>query len=104
MAASDNKSEKKPAAPKKAASKAASAAKKPGVKKDSAAKKTVAAKKPAAAKKAAAPKITKLSAEERYRMTEVAAYFMAERNKFAGNPIDYWSAAEAQIGQMLAKK
>src|SRR5439155_914141 len=40
----------------------------------------------AAPKKAAAAKTdkpNKISAEERYRMTEVA-YFLAERNKFAG--------------------
>lgn len=70
------------------------------------AKKTVAAKKPAA-KKAAAPKKTpatksnKISPEERYRMVEVAAYFLAERNGFAGNPVGYWTAAEAQISKLL---
>jgi hypothetical protein len=35
-------------------------------------------------------------------MVEVAAYFMAERNKFAGNPAGYWTAAEAQIKKMLS--
>ena len=45
-----------------------------------------------------------LSAEERYRMTEVAAYFMAERNNFSGNPVEYWQAAESQISQMLGQR
>ena len=66
-----------------------------------------AAKKPAA-KKAAAPKKAtakpnKISPEERYRMVEVAAYFLAERNGFAGSPVSYWTAAEAQIAKMLGK-
>lgn len=83
--------------------------KKPAAKKSAVAKpatkKTVAAKKPAAnkaaSKKPVASKTNKTSAEERYRMIEVAAYFMAERNKFAGNPVSYWSAAEIQIKKML---
>jgi hypothetical protein len=84
-----------------------SAAKKPAVKKASAAakpataKKVTVAKKPAA-KKSAASKPNKISAEEHYRMVEVAAYFMAERNKFAGNPAGYWTAAEVQIKKMLS--
>ena len=44
-----------------------------------------------------------MSAEERYRMVEVAAYFLAERNNFSGSPVDYWSQAEAQIAQLLGK-
>ena len=83
------------------------AAKKPAVKKTSAAAKPAAAKKVAvakkpAAKKPAASKPNKIGAEERYRMVEVAAYFMAERNKFAGNPVGYWTVAEAQIKKMLS--
>src|SRR2546423_572270 len=60
----------------------------------------------AAPKKAATAKTdkpNKISAEERYRMTEVAAYFLAERNKFAGQPVDYWTAAEEQVSKMLKK-
>lgn len=76
------------------------------------AKATVAKAKPAAAK-SPAKKTTavksnggarKISAEERYRMTEVAAYFVAEHNSFAGNPVDFWIAAEAQISSMLKAK
>jgi hypothetical protein len=75
----------------------AKAAVKPAVKavKNSAVKKSV-------AKKSVSSKPNKISAEERYRMVEVAAYFMAERNKFAGSPVEYWSAAEAQIKKMLS--
>jgi len=82
---------KKPAAKKPAAKKPA--AKKAVVKKASAKK---------VMKKAPAGKPNKISAEERYRMVEVAAYFLAERNKFAGNPVGYWTAAEAQIKKMLS--
>ena len=45
---------------------------------------------------------SQISPEERYRMVEVAAYFLAERNSFAGNPVEYWSAAEAQISKLLS--
>lgn len=88
-------------APKKeSAPKAASTAKAP-----SAAK---APKKTAAPKKAAAPvakaKTGKMGAEEHYRMVEVAAYFIAERNNFAGHPVDYWAEAEKQIDKLLAGK
>ncbi len=74
------------------------------VKKAAVAKKPVAEKKPVA-KKTAAPKAkpSKISPEERYRMVEVAAYFMAERNGFKGSPVEYWTAAEAQIAKLLAK-
>jgi hypothetical protein len=33
-------------------------------------------------------------------MTEVAAYYIAQNNGFAGNPSDYWIAAEAQINAL----
>jgi hypothetical protein len=52
---------------------------------------------------AAAPGKSKMSAEERYRMVEVAAYFLAERNNFKGNPVEYWTQAEAQISNLLAQ-
>lgn len=94
---------KKPAAKKTAAAKPKAAATKESAKKTVAAKKTSAEKKPAAPKKAAT-KAPKMGAEERYRMTEVAAYYMAERNGFAGNPVDYWTAAEAQVSKLLGKK
>lgn len=67
---------------------------------------------PAAAKKsptrksagqATAAGKNKMSAEERYRMVEVAAYFLAERNNFKGNPVEYWTQAEAQISSLLGQ-
>jgi hypothetical protein len=64
------------------------------------------AEKKAPVKKAAAPKKTttksrKIGAEERYRMIEVAAYYLAENNSFQGNTLDYWIAAEMQVDAML---
>lgn len=97
------------AAPKKATAPKTTAVKKPvAAKAAPAAKKPAAPKKPVAkpaAKKAApkASKPSKISNEERYRMVEVAAYFMAERNSFKGSPVEYWTAAEAQIAKLLAK-
>ena len=72
------------------------AAKKPAPKK-------VVAKKAPAVKKATpkkpAVKKTKPSPEALYKM-EVAAYYIALNNGFAGNPSDYWIAAEAQISAL----
>jgi hypothetical protein len=45
----------------------------------------------------------RMSPEERYRMVEVAAYYIAERNQFAGNPVEYWTQAEIQISSMLGE-
>ncbi len=75
---------------------ATSTAKKVAVKK-------VAAKKPAA-KKVSTPKSGSVSGFERYKMIEVAAYYMAEKKGFAGNSTDYWVAAEKEINKKLAKK
>lgn len=98
-AAPKTAAEKKPAAKKPAAAKA-----EPAKKTATAAAKPVTAKKPAT-KKAAAPKAAKsikIGGEERYRMIEVAAYFLAERNGFKGNPVEYWTAAEIQISKLLS--
>ena len=87
----------KPAAPKKVATakSATVAAKDPAVKK-------VAAKKPAAAKKPVAKKVIAApGAEERYKMVEVAAYYIAERNGFVGDPSAFWAEAESQISKLL---
>ena len=87
----------------KAPAKKTSAAKKPTTVKP-------AAKKPAAAKtapkKTVAKKATKarsIGAEERYKMIEVAAYYIAERNHFKGNSTDFWIAAEAEISAKIGK-
>lgn len=83
-------------------------AKKPVAKKPVTAK--PAAKKPAAAKtapkKTVAKKATKarsIGAEERYKMIEVAAYYIAERNHFKGSATDFWIAAEAEISAKIGK-
>ncbi|MFH2133677.1 MAG: DUF2934 domain-containing protein [Pseudomonadota bacterium] len=103
----------KPAAKKTAAAKPAAkkvAAPKAAAKKPAAAKKVAAAKpavKAAAPKKAAAKKTAAKyvpSPEQRYRMVQDAAYFLAEKNGFAGGAMDYWIAAEVQIESMLSGK
>lgn len=85
----------------------ASAGKSPTTRKPRAARAKSADAKPAARKprssRPAAAALNRMSAEERYRMVEVAAYFLAERNHFAGNPVEYWSQAEAQISSMLGE-
>jgi Protein of unknown function (DUF2934) len=55
--------------------------------------------KKAAMKKASAKKTAAMSGFERYKMIEVAAYYMAEKNGFAGNAADYWIAAEVVISK-----
>ncbi len=67
------------------------------------------AKKPAA-KKAASPKtkpaekqeVAQPSAQERYRMVETAAYYIAERSGFQGCTSEHWSQAELEIAAKLA--
>ena len=34
----------------------------------------------------------------RYRMIQDAAYYLAEEDGFRGDPLEYWLAAEKQIG------
>jgi hypothetical protein len=95
---------KKPAAKKSAPKKtiAKKAAPKATTTKKAAAKKP-AVKKPTA-KKTSAPKSTTVSAFERYKMIEVAAYYLAEKKGFSGNSADYWTAAEKEIDKKLAGK
>lgn len=92
---------KAPAAAKSATPKKAPAEKKPAAPKKAAAAKTAVPKK-AAAKKASPAKKSGPGPEERYRMIEVAAYYVAERNGFIGDPREFWAEAEAQINRMLA--
>ena len=63
-----------------------------------AAPKKVAPKK-TAVKKASTKKTSDMSGFERYKMIEVAAYYMAEKSGFAGNAADYWIAAEIVINK-----
>lgn len=58
--------------------------------------KATAAKKTAAKPTTRKSKAVSASPEHRYRMIEVAAYYLAEKDGFAGNPVDYWITAESQ--------
>ncbi len=69
------------------------------------------ASKPAAAVRKAAPRAKPAPArgaaptpEQRYRMIQDAAYFIAEKNGFASGAMDYWIAAEAEIDARLSGK
>jgi hypothetical protein len=64
------------------------------------------AEKKVTVRKTAAPKAKKAatpSPEERYRMVEMAAYFIAERHGFQGNSTEHWAAAELEIAGMLGE-
>ncbi|MDR5171721.1 DUF2934 domain-containing protein [Methylobacillus sp. Pita2] len=91
MATSKSTTAKKTATPKAVTAKPASP------------KKTTATRKASTSKAKITDTVTQISPEERYRMVEVAAYFLAERNGFAGSPVEYWTAAEAQISKLLSK-
>jgi len=60
---------------------------------------TTKAKHPAAGNKAA----VKLTPEERYRMVETAAYFIAEQRGFQGHSDEHWAAAERAIAAKLSQ-
>ncbi len=99
-----------------AAAPAAKTAKKPAVKKADAAAAPKVEATTAAPKKTKAPAAKKVAPEkaaptaaitptpeERYRMVETAAYFIAERSGFSGNNADHWIAAELEIAQLLGE-
>lgn len=87
---------KKESAPKKTASKPA--ATKTSKSKSATADAPKAATKKTTAKKASSKsKSVPASPAERYRMIEVAAYYIAEKNQFAGSATDYWIQAEIEI-------
>lgn len=69
--------------------------------KKAAPKKTL-VKKPAAKSttKKTAPKKASASPEALYKMTEVAAYYIALNDGFKGNPSEYWIQAEIQIKKL----
>lgn len=50
-------------------------------------------------KKSVKPSI--ITSEERYKMIEVAAYFIAEKNGFGDSHMDYWLQAEKEIDHKL---
>ena len=66
-----------------------------------AAKKPTEMPKKATVKKSEAPKV---SPEERQKMIEREAYFIAERHGFQGDPQAHWIAAVKQVDAMLAKR
>lgn len=91
----DTKEPQTAAKPKKTAAKPKTAAKAPAAKTATAKKTTTSTKKPAAKR----TKATDITPEHRYRMIEVAAYYLAEKDGFAGSPVEYWIAAEQQISK-----
>lgn len=98
----ETKDAEKPAKPKKAAAKPKSTAKttaKVATKAAAAKKTTAGTKKTATAKPAAKKSKAAATPEQRYRMIEVAAYYLAEKDSFSGNPVDYWIAAELQFSK-----
>jgi len=92
---------KKPAAKKPATKETGAAVKKAATpvaeKKATATKAKIATAKPAITKRAE----VKPTPEERYRMVEITAYFIAERSGFQGDSTEHWSAAEREIAAKL---
>jgi len=62
-----------------------------------------AAKAPVApvAPKASAAKKPEVNPEQRYKMVQDAAYFIAERHGFNGDSTYFWSLAEAEVSARL---
>lgn len=103
--------------PKTAKTGVAAAAKKTAVKKTAAKSTKVAQKAPNKAKASIAQKPANSTAktvstrktsakptpEERYRMVEMTAYFIAERNGFQGDSTEHWAAAEREIAAKLGQ-
>lgn len=48
-------------------------------------------------------KVVKHTPEERYRMVEMAAYFIAEKHGFQGRSDEHWAAAERVIAFQLGQ-
>jgi hypothetical protein len=65
------------------------------------AKKIVAAPKKVTTKKTVAPRV---SPEERQKMIEREAYFIAEKHGFQGDPQAHWAEAVKRIDAILAKQ
>lgn len=76
----------------------------PAVKRTAAPAATIKAPAKQAAPPAAANKTTaKPTPEERYRMVETAAYFIAEQHGFQGRSDEHWAAAERAIAAKLGQ-
>ena len=63
-------------------------------------KKTIAKAAPVASKAPAAKK-PEVTPEQRYKMVQDAAYFIAERHGFNGDSAYFWSLAEAEVSARL---
>lgn len=87
-----------------ATTKTTTTTKKPAAPKKAAAPKAAAEKKPAARKASPKKTTTANSPFERYKMIEVAAYYLAEKDDFKGYAADYWIAAEKEIEKKLTGK
>lgn len=74
--------------------------KKPATKKAEVKKPVV--KKTVASNTATKQKIAQPSDQERYRMVETAAYYIAERSGFKGSAMSHWAQAEIEIANKLA--
>ena len=97
---------KKTSAKKPVAKKTSVAATKPKKAKTTTAKKaaTLAAGKKTPVRKAQAEKAVAMpTPEERYRMVETAAYFIAERHGFQGRSDEHWAAAEFEVAARLGR-
>lgn len=91
--------EKKAVKPKKATTTRAEAKPKAAAKPKTAVKKDMLAKKAAAKPAAKKTKNSPENSQLRYKMIEVAAYYLAEKDGFAGSPVEYWIAAELQFSK-----
>ena len=96
---------KNPAVKKAAAKKTTAAVTEPKKSKTPVIKKTLEKKTPVIQAKPAVPnkRTVKPSPEERYRMVETAAYFIAEQHGFQGRSDEHWVAAERQIAAKLGQ-
>lgn len=93
---------KKESAPKKAASKPV-AEKTTKTKSTSTDTPSATTKKTAVKKASSQAKSATASPAERYRMIEIAAYYIAEKHEFAGSATDYWIQAEIEINAKYPK-
>lgn len=59
--------------------------------------------KPKTAATAAKKTVANPTPEERYRMVQTAAYFIAEQHGFQGRSDEHWAAAERQVAAMLGQ-
>ncbi len=86
------------------ATKATASAKKSAPKKTAISPAKKVAVKKVAVKKVSTAKSITVSGFERYKMIEVAAYYLAEKKSFTGSAADYWVTAEKDIDKKLSKK